>query len=158
MTKNGYDKERYAPRYTPDAKYRPKPPNPNKKPEKVRGFTVASFLALLATFVVKYLLDFLIFPRLFPGLYPLSVGAIIIWLASTIVVSVISIELITGMWFFYPFADLIYAILVVIWPLGLYGTNEMIPGLMLAFAMAVLMYFLQRLILKISILISFIRL
>ncbi len=45
-----YHKDKYAPSYVPDEKYRPKPANPNKKVEKVWGFTVLSFLALLAIF------------------------------------------------------------------------------------------------------------
>ena len=46
--------------YIPPEKYRPKPFNPNKKPERVPGFTVVSFVGLLIAFAAKYALDFLL--------------------------------------------------------------------------------------------------
>ena len=35
-------------------------PAPKKKPEKVWGFTVGAFFGMLAIYVVKYLVDFLL--------------------------------------------------------------------------------------------------
>ncbi len=151
-----YNKDKYKPRYVPDEKYRPKPRDPNQKPEKVWGFTAVSFFGLWAIFAAKYALDFLLLPKLFPGAYPLSVGAIVAWTLSTIVVTVLSMMFVSGMGFFYPFADLVYAILVAIWPLGLYG-SEFIPGFALALLMAMIMYGIQRLVLWVVILIGFMK-
>lgn len=151
-----YNKGKYGPRYVPDEKYRPKPRNPNQKPEKVWGFTVASFFGLLAVFAAKYAVDFLLLPRLFPDAYPFSVGVVVAWVLTTIIFSFASMKLVTGMGIFYPFADLVYAILVAIWPLGLYGA-EFVPGFVLAIIMAAIMYALQRAILWILILVGFMK-
>ena len=148
--------DKYAPRYTPPEKYKPKPVNPNKKPEKVPGFTVASFFGLWVVFAVKFAVDFLLLPNLFPDLYPLTAGGIALWVASTVLFSALSMHFVSGMWFFYPFADLVYAILVAIFPMGLYGTAEYFPGVVLALLMVGLMWVIQRIILWIMILFSFI--
>lgn len=151
-----YNKGKYGSRYVPDEKYRPKLHAP-QKPEKVWGFTAASFLGLLAVFAAKYAVDFLLLPRLFPDIYPFGIWAVVVWVVTTIVFSLASMKLITGMGFFYPFADLVYAILVAIWPFGLYGA-EYIPGFVLAVIMGVIMYALQRAILWVLILIGFTKL
>lgn len=143
--------------YIPPEKYRPKPFNPNKKPERVPGFTVVSFVGLLIAFAAKYALDFLLFPKLFPDLYPFSVGAVIVWVISMIAFLIAALEFITGMGFFYPVAILVYAILVAIWPLNLYGAGEYMPGFVLAIIMGVIIYILQRIILWIMVLLSFIK-
>ena len=95
-----------------------------RKVEKVWGFTVASFFGLLATYAGKYVLDFWILPRLLPDLYPFSVGAFIAWLISSLVVVALSMKFITRFGYFYPVAQIIYALLVFIFPCGLYGMTE----------------------------------
>ena len=95
-----------------------------RKVEKVWGFTVASFFGLLATYAGKYVLDFWILPRLFPDLYPFSTGAFIAWLISSLVVVALSMKFITRFGYFYPVAQIIYALLVFIAPCGLYGMTE----------------------------------
>ena len=95
-----------------------------RKVEKVWGFTVASFFGLLATYAGKYVLDFWILPRLLPDLYPFSTGAFIAWLISSLVVVALSMKFITRFGYFYPVAQIIYALLVFIFPCGLYGMTE----------------------------------
>jgi hypothetical protein len=116
-------------KYVPPEKYRPKPRDPNKKPEKVKGFTVASFIALHIIFILKYLLDFVLLPHLFPDLYPLSVAAIIIWTIETIVVCTLCIKFVTGFGYFYIPAILVYSILIAIWPNNLYHFGVEIPAI-----------------------------
>lgn len=152
-----YHKDKYAPSYVPDKKYRPKPTNPNKKVEKVWGFTVLSFLALLAIFVVKYLVDFLLIPRIFPGLFPFSVGALLVWLVSSLLFSFIALKFITRMGFFYPAADIVYGILVWAFPCGLYGLESMLPALAGAMIAYVILRIIQRVMLWIFILVGFVR-
>ena len=94
------DKTKGASGYKPPEKYRPKPAGPKPKPEKVPGFTVASFFGLWAIFAVKYVVDFLLLPKLLPGIYPLSVWAIVVWAISTLIFSFISIEFVSGFSFF----------------------------------------------------------
>ena len=150
-----FNEGKYAPRYVPDEKYKPKPA-PKGKPEKVWGFTVASFLGLMGIFVLKYLLDFLLLPKLFPDLYPLSVGAILVWLASTLIVSFLALKFVTRIGFFYEIADLFYVLLVLIWPLGLYGTG-LIPAFFVALIGWIVMRAIQWVMLWIFILVGFVR-
>ena len=142
--------------YTPPEQYRPKPFNPNKKPEKVKGFTVASFIALQIVFIIKYLLDFLLLPHLFPELYPFSVIAIIIWVISTILVCALSIKFITGFGYFYIPACLFYAICVAIWPNNVFYFGTEIPSLLGAIITYAGNRIIERIIMWISIAISFI--
>ena len=144
-------------KYVVPERYRPKPRDPNKKPEKMWGCTVGSFFGLLGVFVGKYLVDFLLLPKLFPAWYPFSAAAIVAWLISTIVFTFVAMKFISGLIYFYYAADLVYAILVAIWPLGLYGAGVYMPGVLLAVLMAFMLYFLQRIILWAVILWSFVR-
>ena len=142
--------------YTPPAKYQAKKFNPNKKPAKVPGFTVASFLVLLAVFFAKYFLDFLLLPLLFPDIYPFSVAAIVIWVVETIIFLVVSIKFITGFGYFYIAAALVYAIPIAIYSNELFGFGTVIPtfvGALIAYAAT---RFLERIIMWIFIGISFI--
>lgn len=154
---NKYHKDKYAPSYVPDEKYRPKPASPNKKVEKVWGFTVLSFLALLAVFVVKYLVDFLLIPRIFPGLFPFSVSALLVWLVSSLLFSFVALKFITRMGLFYPAADIIYAILIWVFPGGLYGLESILPAFAGAIIAYVILRIIQRVMLWIFILVGFIR-
>jgi hypothetical protein len=113
--------------YVPPEKYRPKPFNPNKKPEKVPGFTVLSFFGLIAVYVAKYCIDFLLMPALFPN-YNTPVFAITFWIVETIIVTFLCIKFITGFGYFYIPACLVYAILVWIWPNGIFGFGEIMPA------------------------------
>ena len=150
------DKTKGASGYKPPEKYRPKPVGPKPKPEKVPGFTVASFFGLWAIFAVKYVVDFLLLPKLLPGIYPLSVWAIVVWVISTLVFSFISIEFVSGFSFFYPFANLVYVVLAAIWSFGLYGA-EYLPGFLIAALMGLIMYGVQRGILWILIFFDIVR-
>ncbi|MCQ2569211.1 MAG: hypothetical protein MJ155_02905 [Candidatus Saccharibacteria bacterium] len=151
-----YDKTKGASGYKPPEKYRPKPAGPKPKPEKVPGFTVASFFGLWAIFAVKYVVDFLLLPKLLPDIYPLSVWAIVVWVISTLIFSFVSIEFVSGFSFFYPFANLIYVVLAAIWPFGLYGA-EYLPGFLIAALMGLIMYGVQRGILWILIFFDIVR-
>ena len=151
-----YNKTKGASGYKPPENYRPKPAGAKPKPEKVPGFTVASFFGLWAIFAVKYVVDFLLLPKLFPGIYPLSVWAIVAWVISTLVFSFISIEFVSGFSFFYPFANLVYVVLAAIWSFGLYGA-EYLPGFLIAALMGLIMYGVQRGILWILIFFDIIR-
>ena len=150
------DKTKGASGYKPPEKYRPKPAGPKPKPEKVPGFTVASFIGLWAIFAVKYVVDFLLLPKLLPDIYPLSVWAIVVWVISTLVFSFISIEFVSGFSFFYPFANLVYVVLAAIWSFGLYGA-EYLPGFLIAALMGLIMYGVQRGILWILIFFDIVR-
>jgi hypothetical protein len=142
--------------YVPPEKYRPKPRDPNRKPEKVWGCTLWSFLALLGVFVGKYVVDFLLMPMLFPALFPFSVGAVVVWVITTLIFTIIAMKFVSGLIYFYYAADLVYAILTVIWSFGLYGA-EYVTGIGLAVIMAIVLYFIQRLVLWAMILLSFVK-
>ena len=114
--------------YVPPEKYRPKPFNPNKKPEKVPSFTVLSFLGLIAVYVAKYCIDFLLMPALFPN-YNMPVFAVTFWIIETIIITFLCIKFITGFGYFYIPACLVYAILVWIWPNGIFGFGEIMPAI-----------------------------
>ena len=149
--------DKYAPRYVPPEKYRPKPANSNKKVEKVWGFTVLSFFVLLGVFAVKYLVDFLLLPKIIPDLFPFSAGALILWFVSTIIFVFIALKFVSRIGFFYPFANLIYAVLAFAWPYGLYGLGDVVPvivGLLIAYA---IMALVERVMLWIFILVGFAR-
>lgn len=142
--------------YVPPEKYRPKPFDPNKKPAKVKGFTIASFFVLLGIFLAKYFLDFLLLPTLFPSIYPFSALAIIIWVVETILVCVITIKFVSGFGYFYIPACLVYAVAVAIAPNGLFGFGDVIPNIfggLIAYAATRL---IQRIILWITIGIAFV--
>lgn len=127
-----------------------------KKPEKVWGFTVVSFLSLLGVFVAKYFVDFLLLPAIFPQFYPSSGMAFVLWLITSLVATVAAMLWITRFGHFYPVADILYAIIVAIWPLGLYGTAEFWPAILAAFAAALILWVIQRIVLWIFIIIGFI--
>lgn len=128
-----------------------------KKPEKVWGFTVASFFALLAIYAFKYALDFLILPKLFPQFYPYSWGALIAWLLSTIIVTVAAMLWISRFGWFYPIANLVYVVLALIWPLGLYGMGDFWHPLVAVIVGGVAMDIIQQIILWIFIFVGFAR-
>ena len=142
--------------YVPPEKYRPKPFNPSKKPEKVKGFTLVSFFVLLGVFLAKYFLDFHLLPALFPDIYPFSALAIVIWAVETILVSVISIKFISGFGYFYIPACLVYAIAVVIAPNGLFGFGDTIPAIVGGLIAYILTRLIQRIVLWIFIGLAFI--
>ena len=155
MVPNNYKNDKYTPSYVPPDKYRPKPVNPNKKVEKVWGFTVLSFLGLMATFAVKYVVDFLVLPKVFPDLFPFSIGALIVWLISSLLFIFLALKFISRMGFFYPVVFIVYAVLVWIFPMGLYGLAEIpsFAGALLAYAV---MCLIERVMLWIFILIGFV--
>ncbi len=152
-----FNKGKYAPRYVPDEKYRPKA-TPPKKGAMARDikYIILSFLGLIAVFVGKYFLDFHLLPIVFPDLYPISVGAVLLWLASTLIVSFLAIKFVSGFGILYVIIDAIYALLVLIWPLGLYGT-AVIPAIVVALISWVVMRFIQWAMLWIFILVGFVR-
>lgn len=127
-----------------------------KKPEKVWGFTVASFFGLIGVFVAKYLIDFLVLPAIFPQFYPSTGMAFVLWLITSLVATVAAMLWITRFGYFYPVADIVYAIIMAIWPLGLYGTAEFWPAILAALAAAVILWVIQRLVLWIFIIVGFI--
>ena len=61
-----------------------------KKPEKVWGFTVAAFFGMIAIFVVKYLVDFLLLPAVLPQFYSTSGAAFLLWLATSLIATIAS--------------------------------------------------------------------
>ena len=115
-------------KYTPPEQYKPKKFNPNKKPEKVPGFTVLSFFVLIAIYVTKYCLDFLLLPAIFP-VYNTPPVAVTFWVIETIIITFLCIKFVTGFGYFYIPACLVYAILVGIWPNGIFGFGEVIPAI-----------------------------
>ncbi len=157
MTSGKSTNDKYAPSYVAPEKYRPKAPNPNKKVEKVWGFSVLSFMGLMAIFVVKYLIDFWIFPNAFKDLYPMSVGAIILWFVSSLLFIFLALKFITRMGFFYPAAFILYGVLVWALPNGMFGLEGTMQSLALALVMYVLMRIIQRAMLWIFILIGFVK-
>ena len=114
--------------YTPPAKYEAPKFNPNKKPAKVPGFTVLSFFVLIAIYVAKYCVDFLLMPAIFPG-YNTPVFAVTFWIIETIIITALCIKFVTGFGYFYIPACLIYAILVTIWPNGIFGFGVYLPAI-----------------------------
>ena len=142
--------------YVPPAKYQPKKFNPNKKPAKVKGFTVASFFVLLSIFLAKYFLDFWLLPTIFPSVYPFSALAIIIWAAETILICTLTIKFVSGFGYFYIPACLVYAIAVAIAPNGLFGFGTVIPQIVGGLIAYVATRLIQRIILWIFIGIAFI--
>ena len=114
-------------KYVPPAKYAPKKFNPNKKPEKVRGFTVLSFFALIAIYAGKYCIDFLLLPAIFPN-YNTPPIAVTFWIIETIIITFLCIKFVTGFGYFYIPACLIYAVLVWIWPNGIFGFGDIMPA------------------------------
>lgn len=114
--------------YTPPAKYEAPKFNPNKKPAKVPGFTVLSFFVLIAIYVAKYCIDFLLMPAIFPG-YNTPVFAVTFWIIETIIITALCIKFVTGFGYFYIPACLIYAILVTIWPNGIFGFGTYLPAI-----------------------------
>ncbi len=114
--------------YTPPAKYKPTPFNPNKKPEKVPGFTVLSFFILMATYIGKYCLDFLLLPTLLPQVYAIPGLAIMLWIITTVIITFIAIKFISGFGLFYIPACLLYALCVLLWPNGAFGFGTVIPA------------------------------
>lgn len=113
--------------YVPPAKYQAPKFNPNKKPAKVKGFTVASFFTLLGIYLAKYVLDFILLPLIFPQLYPFSAAAIIIWIIETIIITALCIKFVSGFGYFYIPACLIYAIGVAIYPNDVFMFGPIIP-------------------------------
>ncbi len=130
-------------------------PAPKGKPEKVWGFTVGAFFGMLAVYVIKFLVDFLLIPKLFPDLFPVSWGAVGIWLATSVIFTVISFQFITRFGWFYLVAAILYALLVLFFPMGLYGTAETAP-IVIAVVAGVILDLIQRIILWIYIGIGFI--
>ena len=157
MTNDKYHEGKYASSYMPDEKYKPKVANPHKKVEKVWGFTALSFLGLLTTFVVKYLVDFLLIPQLLSELFPFSAGALVIWIVSSLFFSFVALKFITRMGFFYPVADVGYAVLVWVFPRGLYGLDIFLPAFAGAIIAYVVLRIIQRAMLWIFILVGFVR-
>ena len=145
------------PYVVPD-KYKPKPYVP-KKGEFARDmrYLALTFLGLVAVFVAKYFLDFWLWPTLFPGLYPISVGAFLIWLASTIVISFLAIKFVSGLGYYYEIVDAIYALIVLAWPRGLYGMTDLTTAILGALIAWVTMRLIQRIMLWIFILVGFVR-
>ena len=142
--------------YTPPAKYEAPKFNPNKKPAKVPGFTVLSFFVLIAIYVAKYCIDFLLMPAIFPG-YNTPVFAVTFWIIETIIITALCIKFVTGFGYFYIPACLIYAILVTIWPNGIFGFGVYLPAIVggaIAYAASRL---IERIEMWIAIGLSFIR-
>ena len=144
--------------YVVPEKYRPKPFIP-KKGEFARDmrYLALSFLGLVAVFVGKYFLDFWLLPKLFPSLYPVSIGALLIWLISTIVVSFLALKFVSGMGIFYEIADTIYALIALIWPLDLYGLGTAVPVIVGVLMAWIVMRAIQWVMLWAFILIGFVK-
>ena len=131
--------------YTPPAKYQAPKFNPNKKPEKVPGFTVLSFFILTAIYAAKYCIDFLLMPTLFQS-YNTPPFAVTFWIIETIVITALCIKFVSGFGYFYIPACLVYAALVSIWPNGIFGFGVVMP----AIAGGAIAYAASRLIEKIE--------
>ena len=142
--------------YTPPAKYKPKPFNPNKKPEKVPGFTVASFFGLIVIYIVKYCIDFLLLPALFPEAWENPAIAVSVWAGDTILITFLCIKFVTGFGYFYIPACLVYAICVLIWPNGAYGIGTAIPAIAGAAAAYIASRVIERIEMWIFILVGFV--
>jgi len=127
-----------------------------RKVEKVWGFTVASFFALIGVHIAKYFIDFHLLPKLFPSLFPLSLGAVGLWLASSIIISTLCMKFISRFGYFYPIAIFFYALCIVFWPMGAYGFGDIIPSILGAIIAGVALDLIQRGILWIFIFIGFI--
>ncbi len=127
-----------------------------KKPEKVWGFTVLSFFAMLGVYAAKFFVDFCVLPNMFPDWYPFSIYAMIAWIATAAVATIISVQFITRFGFFYPVADIMYALFILLWPMGLYGTANW-PDAIVALLAAFLLDVIQRAVLWIYIAIDFMR-
>ena len=130
-------------------------PAPKGKPEKIWGCTVGAFFGMLAVYVIKFLVDFLLIPKIFPDFFPISWPAVGIWLASSVIFTVISFQFITRFGYFYIAAAVLYALLVLIFPMGLYGTAETAP-IVIAVLSGVILDLIQRAVLWIYIGIGFI--
>ena len=100
--------------------------------------------------------DFWILPRLFPDLYPFSAGAFIAWLISSLIVVTLTMKFITRFGYFYPVAQIIYALLVFIAPCELYGMTEWWGGIVGAVVSYIALDLIGRGILWIFILIGFV--
>jgi hypothetical protein len=131
-------------------------PAPKPKPEKVWGFSIGSVLGMLAVFAVKFVIDFLVIPKIWPDFFPISWPAVGIWLASTVLFTVISMQFITRFGYFYVAAAIMYGILVLVWPMGLYGTAETMP-FVIAVLMGVIIDLISQVILWIYIGVGFMR-
>ena len=82
--------------------------------------------------------------------------AFVLWLITSLVATVAAMLWITRFGYFYSVADIVYAIIMAIWPLGLYGTAEFWPAILAALAAAVILWVIQRLVLWIFIIVGFI--
>ena len=136
-------------------KYRPRP-FVKKKGETARDvkYLIGSFLGLVAVFVAKYFFDFWLLPRLFPDLFPASIGALLLWLASTLIFSIVALVFVSGIGIYYEIVDTIYALIVLIWPLGLYGLGTVVPVLFGVLIAWVVMRAIQWVLLWVMILIG----
>ena len=143
-------------KYTPPEQYKPKIFNPNKKPEKVPGFTVLSFFSLLAVYIIKYFIDFQLLPAIIPN-YNTPPIAVTFWIIETLIITFLCIKFITGFGYFYIPACLIYAILVGIWPNDIFGFGVVMPaiaGTAIAYAAS---RFIERIEMWLFILVGFIK-
>ena len=149
--------DKYAPPYVVPEKYQPKALNRNKKIEKVWGFSILSFLGLMATFIIKYFVDFWLFQNVFKDLYPMSVGAIILWITSSLFFIFLALKFVTRIGFFYPAAFMLYGVLVWVLPNGMFGIGDSTQSLILAAIMYILMRIIQRMMLWAFVLIGFVK-
>ena len=157
MTSDKSINDKYAPSYVVPEKYQPKVLNRNKKIEKVWGFSILSFLGLMATFIIKYFVDFWLFQNVFKDLYPMSVGAIILWITSSLFFIFLALKFVTRIGFFYPVAFMLYGVLVWVLPNGMFGIGDSMQSLILATIMYILMRIIQRMMLWIFVLIGFVK-
>ena len=102
-------------------------------------------------------MDFLLIPQLLSELFPFSAGALIIWIVSSLLFSFVALKFITRMGFFYPVADVVYALLVWVFPRGLYGLDIFLPAFAGAIIAYVVLRIIQRAMLWIFILVGFVR-
>lgn len=149
--------DKYAPSYVAPEKYRPKAPNPNRKVEKVWGFSILSFLGLMAIFIIKYFVDFWLFQNVFKDLYPMSVGAVTLWITSSLFFIFLALKFVTRIGFFYPAAFMLYGVLVWALPNGMFGIGDSMQSLILATIMYILMRIIQRMMLWAFVLIGFVK-
>ena len=157
MTSDKSINDKYAPSYVVPEKYQPKVLNRNKKIEKVWGFSILSFLGLMATFIIKYFVDFWLFQNVFKDLYPMSVGAVTLWITSSLFFIFLALKFVTRIGFFYLAAFMLYGVLVWVLPNGMFGVGSSTQSLILATIMYILMRIIQRMMLWVFVLIGFVK-
>lgn len=111
----------------------------------------------MATFIIKYFVDFWLFQNVFKDLYPMSVGAVTLWITSSLFFIFLALKFITRIGFFYPAAFMLYGVLVWVLPNGMFGVGSSTQSLILATIMYILMRIIQRMMLWVFVLIGLVK-